>query len=143
MQPDVKLIDYTITDCTIKVQPQYADSKPLPIPWKYSCKWDHSLRQFKENKNRYRLNLVFTFDSPPKVPFPYFIRLELIGIFEHCPLGKTDDAKQFVQAITFSGLAILYGVMRSLVSNITSQCYHGRFILPTINFIEDLKKKHK
>ncbi|MBU1356808.1 MAG: protein-export chaperone SecB [Candidatus Edwardsbacteria bacterium] len=143
MQPVIKLIDYTITDCTIKVQPQFAGVKPLPLPWKYGYKWDHNLRQFKEIKNRYRLNLSFTFDAPTKVPFPYFIHLELMGIFEHTPLIKTDNAKQYVQAVTLSGLAILYGVMRSLVSDITSQCYQGRFILPTINFVEDLKKKHK
>jgi preprotein translocase subunit SecB len=141
MQPDIKLIDYTITDCTIKVQPQFAGVKPVPLPWKYTYKWDHGLRQFKENKNRYRLNLAFTFNAPANVPFPYFIHLELMGIFEHIPLTKADDAKQYAQAVTLSGLAILYGVIRSLVSDVTSQCYHGRFILPTVNFVEDLKKK--
>lgn len=142
MQPVVELKDYTITDCTIKVKPRFASEKPLQMPWRYSYKWDHSLRQFKTGKNQYRLKLSFTFDAPEDMPFPYFIHLELMGIFIHPPLTKDDDAKQYIQAVTLSGLAILYGVMRSLVSDITSQCYHGRFILPTINFIEDLKKKN-
>lgn len=143
MKADIKLIDYTITDCTVRVQPQLASVKPLPQPWQYRYKWDHELRQFKDSKNRYKLKLWFTLDATKKDSFPYFIHLELMGIFEHEPVKTEPEANQFVQFVTLSGLAILYGVMRSLVSEITSQCYHGRFILPTVNFVEDLQKKAK
>ncbi len=142
MKPDINLIDYTIIDCTIKVPPGLVGVKPVKKPWNYKYKWDYGLRQFDNKKNHYRLNLYFIIESAKKDSFPFYISLALIGIIEYLPMKKKVNEDQIIQSVTLNGLAILYGIMRSMVSEITAQCYHGRFILPTINFVEEIKKKH-
>lgn len=143
MKPNINLIDYTIIDCTIKITPSLVGVEPIKKPWDYKYKWDYGLRQFDNKKNHYRLNLSFIFESAKKDTFPFYISLGLMGIIENTPTEKKINGDQNIPVVTLNGLAILYGIMRSLVSDITSQCYQGRFILPTINFVDELKKRYK
>jgi len=39
-----------------------------------------------------------------------------------------------------NGAAILYGMLRGQVAQITAQSVHGQFLLPTANFIELYEK---
>jgi preprotein translocase subunit SecB len=45
--------------------------------------------------------------------------------------------------IGLNGLSILYGVARGVVAQATANCPHGKFILPSVNFIELMKSKAK
>jgi len=43
--------------------------------------------------------------------------------------------------IGLNGLVILYGTARGIVAQATANCLHGKFILPSVNFVELVKKK--
>ena len=70
----------------------------------------------------------------------YRILLNITGIYSFAE--GTDDAT-INNMIAPSGLSILYGVARGVLSQITGNCRHGKFILPTLNFMEIIKNKFK
>lgn len=40
-----------------------------------------------------------------------------------------------------NGLSMLYGVARGVVANATAMSWHGKFVLPSLNLIEIIKRK--
>ena len=43
--------------------------------------------------------------------------------------------------IAHNGLSIHYGVARGTVSDATATSWHGKFVLPAVNFVELAKQK--
>jgi preprotein translocase subunit SecB len=64
--------------------------------------------------------------------------LKLTGFF--CFVEGTDE-EIINKMIGPSGLSILYGVARGVVAQVTGNSWHGKFILPSMNFIELMKGK--
>lgn len=68
----------------------------------------------------------------------YQISLKISGFFG---FAEGTDEETINRMIGPSGLAILYGVARGVVAQATGNCWHGKFILPAMNFVELLKEK--
>jgi preprotein translocase subunit SecB len=68
----------------------------------------------------------------------YLVVLKLTGFF--CFVEGTDE-EIINKMIGPSGLSILYGVARGVVAQVTGNSWHGKFILPSMNFIELMKGK--
>ncbi|NOY64146.1 MAG: hypothetical protein GXO97_01905, partial [Nitrospirae bacterium] len=64
--------------------------------------------------------------------------LKLNGFFSF-PEGTEEETIK--KMIGLNGLVILYGTARGIVAQATANCLHGKFILPSVNFIELVKKK--
>jgi preprotein translocase subunit SecB len=71
---------------------------------------------------------------------PYYVLLNLGGIFSF-PEG-TEEATM-MRMLGVNGTSILYGVARGVVGQATATCRHGKFVLPTVNFVELIKKQAK
>jgi preprotein translocase subunit SecB len=71
---------------------------------------------------------------------PYQIILRITGFFS---FPKGTDEETIHKMIGLNGLSILYGVARGVVAQATANCPHGKFILPSVNFIELMKSKAK
>lgn len=69
---------------------------------------------------------------------PYYISMKISGVFMFI---KGTDEKTIAKMIHFNGLPILYGVARGIVAQTTANCLYGKYILPTVNFVEIIKKK--
>jgi preprotein translocase subunit SecB len=69
---------------------------------------------------------------------PYHIRLLLYASFD-----ASNDANQTLidQLVAANAAPILYGIARGIVGQTTAQAIHGRFVLPTVNFIELMNEK--
>jgi preprotein translocase subunit SecB len=69
---------------------------------------------------------------------PYHIRLLLFASFD-----ASNDANQTLidQLVATNAAPILYGIARGIVGQTTAQAVHGRFVLPTVNFIELMNEK--
>jgi preprotein translocase subunit SecB len=68
----------------------------------------------------------------------YRIHLKLSGFFSFTE-GVSED--MINSMIAHNGLSILYGVARGTVADATATSWHGKFVLPGVNFIELIKQK--
>lgn len=71
---------------------------------------------------------------------PYQIVLKITGFFS---FKEGTDEETIKKMISLNAPAMLYSIARGIVSQATAQSIHGKFILPTVNFVELLKKKRK
>jgi preprotein translocase subunit SecB len=68
----------------------------------------------------------------------YRVILKLTGFFR---FDEGIDENIINGMIHQNGLTILYGVARGVVSQATATSWHGKLILPGVNFIELIKEK--
>lgn len=69
---------------------------------------------------------------------PYYISIKLTGLFRF--IKKTDE-NIIAKMINYNGLSILYGIARGIAAQATANCMYGKYVLPTINFIELIKRQ--
>lgn len=70
--------------------------------------------------------------------FPYRMRLRLSGIFSFAPATPPNVRERMINV---NGPAILYGVARGVVGEATATGPRGKYVLPSINFIEMLERR--
>lgn len=68
----------------------------------------------------------------------YRIHLKLSGFFS---FDKDVSEDMINRMIHHNGLTMLYGVARGTVADATATSWHGKFVLPGVNFIELIKQK--
>lgn len=69
---------------------------------------------------------------------PYQFRLHLTGVFSFAP-GTDEDIQ--TRLINVSGPAMLYGIARGIIGEMTGASRGRRYVLPSINFVELSKKR--
>lgn len=68
----------------------------------------------------------------------YRIHLKLSGFFS---FAEGTSEEMINDMITYNGLSILYGVARGSVADATATSWHGKFVLPAVNFVELVRQK--
>ena len=68
----------------------------------------------------------------------YRIHLKLSGFFS---FAEGTSEEMINGMIAHNGLSILYGVARGSVADATATSWHGKFVLPAVNFIELVRQK--
>jgi|Deesub1362A_J573_1020465.scaffolds.fasta_scaffold23972_2 preprotein translocase subunit SecB len=71
---------------------------------------------------------------------PYQIVLRITGFFR---FKEGTDEVTIKKMIGLNAPAMLYSIARGIVSQTTAQSLHGKFILPTVNFVELVTKRRK
>jgi len=94
----------------------------------------------KRDGSRYRLTLDVTVKADEKnraAGFPYDVAIKghAFYIFQE-PCGQ-EEKESFMH---MHGAAILYGLLRAQVAQITAQSVNGQFLLPTVNFADEAEK---
>ena len=101
---------------------------------------DFDIRRSSENPLEFMIKLVVDInrdDESFKIG-DYRIHLQLSGFFSFAE-GLSEELISGM--IAHNGLSILYGVARGTVADSTATSWHGKFVLPAVNFIELLKQK--
>jgi preprotein translocase subunit SecB len=94
----------------------------------------------QENANIFRVDLDVSV-NPTQEMFaqaPYRIKIKLQTILEFEGSYPEDRINELLGP---NGLAMAYSIARGIVGQATGTSLHGKFILPTVNFIELLKQK--
>ena len=92
-----------------------------------------------KDPNRYRIVLdvkVSPTAKQEKAFFPYKVAIKGRGFFAIKDASSPEEVDKFLRC---NGAAILYGLLRAQVAQITAQSVHGQFLLPTMNFVEAAK----
>jgi preprotein translocase subunit SecB len=90
---------------------------------------------------KYRLTLevqVKPKSKKEKEFFPYGVSIRGRAFFSFKEPCLADQAEHTLRV---NGAAILYGLLRAQVAQITAQSVHGQFLLPTMDFVELAKSK--
>lgn len=105
---------------------------------------ERSIRRHQSNPAKYLVELritVFPGAGKNKRRCPIIADVTARGHFRFIKLPKTEE--EIAKFIMLNAVAILYGLIRAQVAQISSIGPHGRFVLPTVDFIEMLKKVHR
>jgi preprotein translocase subunit SecB len=94
----------------------------------------------KEGTKTFRVDLEVVVNLPNEMflKAPYRIRIALQSIVEFEGDFPED---QIPRLLGPNGLAITYAIARGIVGQATGTSIHGKFILPTVNFVELMKEK--
>jgi preprotein translocase subunit SecB len=96
------------------------------------------------NEDKRKRQVILEIDLHPKEGaedrcFPYSISVVGRAFF----LFQKDSAEKEVERfLNINGCAMLFGLLRGQVSQITSQSVHGQFLLPPCNFVEMYEEKN-
>jgi len=105
----------------------------------YGFDFDIGINKIKPFE-KYILKLSLRFFSPEKSASkcPYILNITLLGRFVFLEKINKMDRDNL---LLLNGTSILYGIARGIVSQITANSRNGKWILPTLNFIELIKEK--
>ena len=90
----------------------------------------------KKDASKYRLTLEIQVKPTPKNErafFPYLIAIKGHAFFtfkDPCPPAESENT------LRLNGSAILYGLLRAQIAQITALSVRGLFLLPAMNFVE-------
>lgn len=93
----------------------------------------------KNNELTYGVNLRIVISNNEGKIAPYAIDIEASGLFV---ISESVPKEKHEEMAIVNGCAILYSAIREQVMTITSRCYGGLFILPTVNFLDKIKKEN-
>lgn len=136
MQALLNIKEYFVDEISIKTNPDY-EKKELSCG---SVKVEFDIRRSDSNPLEFMIPMTIFLNSE-EVDFcnaDYCVMLKLTGFFE---FAAGADEETINRMIGPSGLSILYGIARGIVAQATGNCWHGKFILPSLNFIEILKER--
>jgi len=134
MQSLLNMDEFLVEEFTVRGNPKYkADKVESDVKLSFSLK--------RKGKEPFFM-MPMTIDVNKTKKFfssaPYYIFLRITGFFSF--LEGTDE-ETIKRMIGLNGLAILYGVAMGTVAQATANCLHGKFLLPSVNFVELLKAK--
>lgn len=93
----------------------------------------------QSNELTYGVNLRIVVSNNEGKIAPYAIDVEASGLFV---ISESVPKEKHEEMAIVNGCAILYSAIREQVMTITSRCYGGLLILPTVNFLDKIKKEN-
>ncbi len=70
----------------------------------------------------------------------YHLKLTLLSVFDFPPDTNLEEIKAKLEP---NGLAMSYSIARGIIGDVTANALHGRYILPTVNFMKVIEQNHK
>jgi len=132
----LQLETYWITNIQYKMDP---GANPENRPELGS---DIKIWKNEEDPSWWCVLLKLSFKSKPKKPSTFSGSFEIVGYFQ----VVEDYSFEPQTLVEFNGPAVLYGIIRDHISNLTSNSPHGRIVLPTVMFgkkQDNTKKKSR
>ncbi len=128
IQAKIQLQKYIIEAIEYKIRPGI---EALNNDEQFNMDINISQNLHNDNENRIAtLKLGCQIGNNLEDNFPFFLKVELVGIFSY----DTDLSEdQCTRMLNVNGTAILFPYLRSLISMITTLCSIPPVIIPTIN----------
>lgn len=134
----LEIDEYFVDEFSLEVNPVCAFKEEYDSDFDV----DFSIARSSDGKPKFEVKLFLEVNKKDEIfsKAPYRIDLQVTGYFH---FDEGTDENKIKTMITPNGLAILYGIARNLVSQMTGVGRYGRFLLPSVNFIEIIKDKAK
>ena len=139
----LQLLEYTFDGVSVMPVDGYkADPKFPPalvfFPGKLAISAETGLQQLNEEKSYSDFTVLLKLRVGPKAgkEAPYQIQVSVSGVVRmHLSQADGQAEERRVRALV-NGVSLLYGVIREMVSNITSRSVHGQLLLPSLSFAD-------
>jgi len=138
MQTLLNIDDYRVDHIEISTNSDYKKSDVATVP--FDINFD--IKRNKDNPLAFLIPMSIQFNANGGISpsIEYHINLAITGYFSFLE-GTSEEAVN--KMIAPNGLSILYGVARGVVAQVTGNCKYGKYILPTLNFMEIIENKFK
>lgn len=135
MQSLLNIDEYFVDELQVKTNPNY---KKLKKEEKGEINTSIGIKR-KGKEPFFMIQMKIELNKSQKAfsSAPYYILLEISGFFSFVP---EVDEEMINKMIGLNGPVILYGIARGVIAQATANCRHGKFVLPTVNFMEAMKK---
>ena len=139
----LQLLEYTFDGVSVMPVIGYvADPKFSPalvfFPGKLAISAETGLQQLNEEKSYSDYSVLLKLRVGPKEvnQAPYEVQVSVSGVVRmHLSQAVGQDEERRVRALV-NGVSLLYGVIREMVSNITSRSVHGQLLIPSLSFAD-------
>lgn len=141
MFSNLQLDNYFVPELSIKANPDFSPKSESRVA---EIGIERTVRRHSKDPARYYLELkvkVYPGEGEKKRICPICAEITTRGYFRFIEIPK--DEKEIAKFIMLNGAAILYGLVRAHVAQITSLGPYGRFILPAVNFLEISKEESR
>lgn len=144
----LQLLEYTFDGISVMpvdgyvADPEFSPSQVF-FPGKLAMSADTGLALLAEEASYSDFGIKLTLRVGPKEDkqAPYQIQITVRGVVRmHLKLATGQAEERRVRALV-NGVSLLYGVVREMVSNITSRSTHGQLLLPSLNFADIASQK--
>lgn len=127
-RPLLDFLDYHVS--RIQVEPETSFNEELP--GRAQIQTSFAVARDPEQAQRFRLTLSLkTFKGAEDENLPYVVELTVVGDFRSAIVIPSEGVPG--QVVT-NALALLYGVARGIVGQLTADGANNRFTLPTVSF---------
>ena len=138
MSTPLQLSGYVVTHMLMRVREEFDGRQG------YECSMDidptHMVHNEDENVHQLILRVVVGASENDPTGAPYEIEIEGRAVFRIDPSAEIDDAQK-KKLVILNGSAILLGLLRGQVSQLTAQAPHRMFLLPPVNLVEAFRDK--
>jgi len=133
--PRLEIDNYYVEELFIKSNPSYDYGAAQPAAVEPSIDFDFYRKDEADTQFLVKISIEL---GEGDYQLPYHVRVLLFASFD-----AANDANHTVieQLVATNAAPILYGIARGIVGQATGQAIHGRFVLPTVNFIELMNEK--
>ncbi len=133
----MQLKDFVVQLLHVEANPEFHPHRGSPTKDDLSVNFE--MKQRKDGA-QFRIDLdVRLNDSEARYKkCAYRIHIRIYGLFEFDRNTPKEDVDKLLGP---NGLAMAYSVARGIVAEATGTSLHGKIMLPTVNFIELLKRK--
>jgi preprotein translocase subunit SecB len=133
----LQLKDYFIESLHVDANPSFSKDTTTSYPSALALSFD-----FKKRGDApvFRIDLEVNV-NPTEETFkeaPYRIRVKTQTFFECDPKISEEETSKLLGP---NGLAMAYSIIRGIIGQATGTSLHGKFVLPTVNFIALLEEK--
>jgi preprotein translocase subunit SecB len=133
----LQLRDYSLLLLTVEANPDFIYDQGKPIPSKFGVNFDF-YKKNNEHNFKIILDVMVNLNDGDFKKSEYRIRVKLESYFE---FDKTIAEHDIPKLIIPNGLAMTYSTARGIVGQATGTAMHGKYLLPSVNFIELIKEK--
>jgi preprotein translocase subunit SecB len=135
MQAQLNITDYVVDELTVRSNPDYQRSSDKEA--KGEIKIGFNVKR-KDKEPLFMITMIIEVNKskPAFTNSPYYVYLNIRGFYE---FGKGTDEDTMQEMIGLNGLVMLYGVARGIVAQASANGVHGKFVLPSVNFVELIK----
>lgn len=139
----LQLLEYTFDGVSVMpvagyvADPEYSTDLVF-FPGKLALAADTGLALLTEEASYSDFGVRLTLRVGPKEDSvaPYQVQVSVRGVVRmHLTQASGQAEERRVRALV-NGVSMLYGVVREMVSNITSRSAHGQLLLPSLNFAD-------
>jgi preprotein translocase subunit SecB len=134
MQSLLNITDFFVDELKVRINHEYKKSgkEIADVTTSIGIK-----RKAKEPEFMINMTVELNKSKEAFAKAPYYIYLDIVGFFSFI---EGTDEETMSKMIGLNCPAIIYGVARGIVAQATANFRHGKFVLPTVNFVEAMKK---